>query len=41
MVSQVSFAYMMNKMENKGQPGEDPRARRLVVAAQACLGGLR
>jgi CubicO group peptidase (beta-lactamase class C family) len=41
MDRQVSFAYMMNRMEDKGQPGEDPRARRLVVAAQACLEGLR
>lgn len=39
--SRVSFAYMMNRMENKGQPGEDPRARRLVVAAQACVAAMR
>jgi CubicO group peptidase (beta-lactamase class C family) len=41
MESRMSFAYMMNKMENKGQPGEDPRVRKLIVATQACIDDLR
>ena len=40
LARRMSLAYVMNRMENKGMPGEDPRARSLTVAAHACLGAL-